>query len=494
MSDQRKQTPPAHRNFIGGKWVDAVNGKTYERRNPYDQSLVATYQDSDAADVDLAVESARQAFDKGPWSRKTAVERAATFRRAASLMRDRTEAIAATMTQEVGQPKQEQLKAVAGAADTLDYYAGLIVDRRDESIYGQRADALGIIAKEPVGVVGSLTAWNAPLALVHKSCPGLAAGCTLVVKPGHQASGAVVQFAQILEEAGLPAGAFNLVTSAIENGAVVGQAIAASDKVDMVTFTGSSATGRSVMRAAAGNLKRLKLELGGKSPNVIFADAQSLETAAASVAKGIVRLAGQSCQAGSRLLLQESIKDEFLDRLLRHVSAAKLGDPFADDTTCGPLVTEAQLRRVESYVEAGRSVAKLLIGGKRPDRDDLRRGFFFEPTVFSDVQPGARIAQEEIFGPVLSVMTFKDVDEAIELANGTIFGLVAGCWTSNLNTAMTFAKAVRAGGVWVNSYRDDAVLKHMPIGGFKQSGLGREMGREGLDAFLETKSIMIRLN
>jgi acyl-CoA reductase-like NAD-dependent aldehyde dehydrogenase len=484
---------PTNQNFINGKWVDAVDGATYERRNPFDQSLVATYQDSGEQDVANAVDAARQAFDKGPWPRKSAVERGAVLRRAASLIRDRAQALADTMTREVGQPRAEMLKGVAGAADTLDYYAGLVMERRDEAVGGQRRDAIGMILKEPVGVVGSLTAWNAPLSLTHKACPGLAAGCTVVIKPAHQSSGAVVQFARILEEAGIPPGAFNLVTSARENGAVVGQAIAASDKVDMVTFTGSSTTGKAVMRAAANNLKRVKLELGGKSPNIVFADAPSLEHAAAAVAKGIFRLAGQSCQAGSRLLVQESIKEEFVESLLKHVAAVKMGDPFAEDTVCGPMVSEDQLRRVESYIEAGKSSARLLCGGKRPDREDLRRGFFLEPTVFDQVGADARIAQEEIFGPVLSILTFKDVEQAIELANSTIFGLVAGCWTSNLDTAMNVARSLRSGIVWVNCFRDDSPLKYMPTGFQKQSGLGSEMGREGLEAFLATKSIMIKL-
>jgi acyl-CoA reductase-like NAD-dependent aldehyde dehydrogenase len=482
----------ASKNFVDGAWVSATSGKTYERLSPYDQTVVSVYQDSDAVDAERAIDAARRAFDSGPWPRMAAAERAAVFKQAAALLRQRSEALATIMAKEVGQPKLEQVKFVMGAADTLEYYANLIVNRRDEAVYDQHPDAIGIVAKEPVGVVGTLTAWNTPLSVAHKSCPAMAVGCTLVVKPGHQSPGALILFAQILQEAGLPPGVFNLVTSAIDNGAVVGQAIAGSDKVDMVTFTGSSATGKAVMRAAASNLKRVKLELGGKSPQVVFADAPSIEVAAASVAKGIVRLAGQSCQAGSRVLVQKSVKQEFAERLLKHIAAAKLGDPLADDTTCGPLVSDAQLRRVESYVKDGMSVAKLIAGGKRPAREDLAKGFFFEPTVFDDVPATSRIAQEEIFGPVLGMLSFEDVDEAIELANQTIFGLVAGCWTQNLQTAMAFAKRVRAGMVWVNGFRDDSILKHMPVGGFKQSGIGREVGPEGLDEFLETKSIMIR--
>jgi len=481
-----------HRNFIGGRWIASSTGDTYERRNPYDQSQAGVYQDSGAEDARLAIEAAREAFDRGPWPRMPAVERGAVMRRAAALLRERAPRIADVMTREVGQPRTEQVKAVAGAADALDYYAGLIVERRDEAICGQREDATGLVMKEPIGVVGSLTAWNAPLSLTHKACPGLAAGCTVVLKPAHQSAGAVIEFARILEEAGLPPGSFNVVTSARDNGAVVGQAIAGSDRIDMVTFTGSSATGKAVMRAAADNLTRVKLELGGKSPYIVFADAPSLAHTAAAVAKGIFRLAGQSCQAGSRLLVQESVKDEFMALLLREVAAIRLGDPFAADTVCGPLVSEAQLARVESYVELGKTEARLVAGGRRPRREDLLRGFFFEPTVFDEVSPDARIANEEIFGPVLTVLTFRDMDHAIELANATKFGLVGACWTTRLDTAMKVARSVSAGMLWVNCSRDAPPLKHMPTVFRRQSGLGAEMGPEGLDAFLESKSVMIK--
>lgn len=480
------------RNYIGGNWVASVTGQTYERLNPFDQSLVAQYQDSDVRDAEQAIKAARHAFDRGPWRSMPAADRAAVLRRGATMLRMQSDGIADLMTREVGQPKVEQLKSVAGAADALDYYASLALQRRDEAISGQREDALGVVLKEPIGVVGSLTAWNAPLSLAHKACPAIAVGCTVVIKPAHQSAGAVLRFTRILEEAGLPPGVLNVVTSARENGAVVGQAIAASDHVDMVTFTGSTATGKAVMRAAAGNLKKVKLELGGKSPNIVFADAPSLDHAAAAVVKGIFRLAGQSCQAGSRLLVQESCKQEFMKRVLEHAAAVKLGDPFHPDTMCGPLVSEAQLARVQSYIEAGCAEARLVAGGKRPDRPELRQGFFLEPTVFDDVQPDARIAKEEIFGPVLSVLSFRDANHAIELANATQFGLVAGCWTSNLNTAMRVSRSVGSGTVWINCYRDDPPLKHMPTVFRKQSGIGAEMGPEGLDVFLESKSVMIR--
>ncbi|MFT3816527.1 MAG: aldehyde dehydrogenase family protein [Rubrivivax sp.] len=487
-----RESTEARRNFIGGEWLPSATGEVYERRNPFDQSLAGIYQDSGPEDAARAIGAARQAFDHGPWPRLPAAERAAVLQRAAALLRERAPRIADTMAREVGQPRSEQLKAVAGAAQALDYYAGLIVARRDEAVAGQRADALGLVIKEPVGVVGSLTAWNAPLSLTHKACPGLAAGCTVVIKPAHQSAGAVLEFAAILQEAGLPPGALNVVTSARDNGAVVGQAIAGSALVDLVTFTGSSVTGKAVMRAAADHLTRVKLELGGKSPTIVFADAPSLPHAAAAAAKGIFRLAGQSCQAGSRLLVQDAVKDEFMRLLLREVAAIRLGDPFADDTACGPLVSEAQLQRVADYVEIGRGEAKLLAGGRRPQREDLARGFFFEPTVFDDVPPTARIATEEIFGPVLAVTAFRDAEHAIELANATKFGLVGSCWTSNLGTAMAVARRVTAGLLWINCSRDEPPLKHLPTVFRRASGIGAEMGPEGLDAFLEAKSVMIK--
>jgi acyl-CoA reductase-like NAD-dependent aldehyde dehydrogenase len=492
MPDSNETATAPQQNYIGGKWVDAVAGKTFSRNNPYDQSLVGVYQDSDEVDAENAVEAAREAFDFGPWPRMPATERAAILRKAAALLRERADLLAQTMTRELGQPHQR--KTVLNEAEQLEYYAGLIVSRRDDAVYAQRDDALGIVGKEPVGVVAALTSWNVPLSIVHKALPGIAAGCTVVAKPPHLTSGVVLQLAQLLEDAGLPAGVFNVVTSATDNGALVGQALVSSPRVDMVTFTGSSATGPHIVRAAAGNMKKMNIELGGKSPHVIFADAPDLERAAFAAAKGFIRLAGQSCQCGSRLLIQESVKDEFLPLLLQKVAELKLGDPFDDKMACGPLISEDQLRKVESYVELGKVEAKLLIGGNRPAAEELSRGFFFEPTVFDDVSPDSRLAQEEIFGPVLSILTFTDLDDAIRLANHSEFGLAAGCWTRDLNTAMRFAREVRSGVVWVNSYRDDVVLKHMPMGaGYKQSGIGREWGPEGLDAFLETKAIMINL-
>jgi acyl-CoA reductase-like NAD-dependent aldehyde dehydrogenase len=482
---------PAYRMYIDGKWADARTGQTYERISPYDGTVVGVYPDADEGDTDLAIAAARRAFDGGTWRFAPAAKRAAVLKRAAALVRERADTLAATLVRELGQPNQRG--PVAQAADTLEYYAHLVVDRRDEAITEQHMDAMGIIAKEPVGVVGALTAWNSPMSIAHKACPALAAGCTVVAKPAHFTPGTVLQFAQILDEAGLPPGAFNVVTSARENGAVAGQAIARSPDVDMIAFTGSTVTARKIMAAAAGNLKKLNLELGGKAPNIVFDSVSALDTAIAIIAKATLGLAGQSCVAGTRLLLQESIKDEFLAGLAEKFRAVRMGDPADPQTTMGPLVSAEQLKRVEAYAAAGSQSAHLVLGGSRPRQPGLDAGHFFEPTIFADVPPSARIAQEEIFGPVLSVLTFADAEDAVRLANQTVYGLASGIWAGDISTALRVAKRVRAGVVWVNGYRDGSVLKAMPYGGFKQSGVGRERGREGLDAFLEVKSIMINL-
>jgi acyl-CoA reductase-like NAD-dependent aldehyde dehydrogenase len=491
MSVKVDDVMPVQRNYIGGQWEESVTGRRYQRHSPYDQSLVGIYQDSDERDTEAAIDAAREAFDNGPWPRLTAMQRSAILRKAATLLRERKDEFADIMTKELAQPHQKGV--VLAEADQLDYYAGLVVSDRDEAVYNQREDSIGLVVKEPIGTVAALTSWNVPLSVVHKAVPGMAAGCTLVVKPAHLSSGVVLKLAQLFEDAGVPAGVFNVVTSATDNGAVVGQTLSASHKIDMVSFTGSSATGPHIVRAAAGNMKKMNIELGGKSPNVVFADAPDLDTAAFAAAKGFIRLAGQSCQAGSRLLVQESIKDEFMELVLQKVAEHKLGDPADDSTTCGPLISEDQLRKVESYVEIGKQEGRLLCGGKRPEAEELRRGYFYEPTIFDNISPVSRLAQEEVFGPILAVLTFKDDNDAIQIANNSDFGLAAGCWTSNVNTALKFARHVRSGVVWVNSYRDDVVLKHMPMGaGYKSSGIGREWGPEGLDAFMEIKAIMIK--
>jgi aldehyde dehydrogenase (NAD+)/betaine-aldehyde dehydrogenase len=344
---------------------------------------------------------------------------------------------------------------------------------------------------EPVGVVGVITPWNFPVLLISwKLAPALAAGCTIVAKPSEFTAGTTFELARIIAEAGAPAGVINVVTGP---GAVVGAELAASDAVDKVAFTGSTGVGKTIMQAASGNLKKISLELGGKSPNIVFADA-NIDAAVGGSFFGIYLNTGQVCQAGSRLLLQESIKDEFLAKLKAFTATVKVGDPSDPSTTMGPVINEQQLEKVVRYVHAGQEEgAEMICGGGRLTGDGYDRGLFVQPTIFDGVTNSMTIAREEIFGPVLSVITFKDADEALRIANDSVYGLASAVWTKNIDTAFKMAKGLQAGTVWVNAYHS-AGLPYMPYGGYKQSGIGRELGHEGLEEYMETKAVQIKLS
>jgi acyl-CoA reductase-like NAD-dependent aldehyde dehydrogenase len=477
--------------WIDGALCDADSRETFERKSPANGERVGRYPEAGLSDVARAVDAARRAFDDGRWSALSAQKRASVLGKTADLLRANQESLAKNLCAEVGKPIKRAAGEVQGAAEVFDYYAALALDLRGEAISQQVPDALGLVLKEPVGVVGIITPWNFPLILAAwKLAPALAAGCTAVCKPSHLTPGSTLELARLLGEAGLPAGVVNVVTGARDNGAVVGQALCKSEKVDKIAFTGSTATGKKVAEAAALTLKRVSLELGGKSPNVVFADTASLDAAVMGAFHGIYLNSGQVCQAGSRLLVQESVKDAFLDKLVAMTKKMRVGDPADPSTAMGPLVSEPQLEKVLGYLDEGKKTAQLVLGGGRPA--GLERGLYVEPTIFDRVDNRSRVAQEEIFGPVLSVMTFKDRDEALRVANDTLYGLAAAVWTSNLDTALGFARGIKAGTVWVNSFHG-AGLWQMPYGGYKQSGLGRELGHAGLDAFLETKSIHIKL-
>jgi len=485
--------PPTTRQMvIDGKMVDSSDGTTFDRRSPFDGSVLGTFPNGTAEDAEKGIRAARRTFDDGIWREAGALHRAGVLKRVASRLRSSAEEIGRRMSAEVGQPVGVQM--ALSAADYIEYYANQAADLRGEAITEQSPDAIGIIAKEPIGVVGIITPWNGPIVLAGwKVGAALAVGCSVVMKPAHLAPGTALDLAELYLEEGLPPGVFNVVTSETDNGALVGQQIAASSLVDMVSFTGSSAIGRKIMAAAAGNLKKVSLELGGKSPHIVFEDAHSLEAAVDAAYSGITGLAGQACQSGSRLLLQRSIQEPFVERLVDKIrSSVRLGDPLDPETTMGPLVSEGQFQRVLRYIESGKESSELVIGGGPPAEDHLKSGYFVEPTVFNNVRNDALIAREEIFGPVLSIIPFDDTDEAIALANDTMYGLASGVWTENINRALRVAKGIRAGTVWINTYRNSG-LTTMPFGGYKSSGLGREWGREGLEDFLETKSIHIKL-
>ncbi|HYM14766.1 MAG TPA: aldehyde dehydrogenase family protein [Dehalococcoidia bacterium] len=480
-----------YQQFIGGEPVAGADGQTYERRNPADGTPVETIPWGGAEDARRAIAAARAAFDSGAWSKAPATVRATVLRNTAARIRAELLPLAQLLSKEVGKPVNMAIAEVAMAADVYDYYAGLALDMKGDAITNFVPDAVGLTVHEPVGVVGVITPWNFPVLLISwKLAPALAAGCTVVAKPSEFTAGTTFELARIISEAGAPKGVINVVTGA---GAVVGAELAASHSVDKIAFTGSTAVGKTIMQAASGNLKKISLELGGKSPNIVFEDA-NIDQAVGGSFFGIYLNTGQVCQAGSRLFLHEKIKDEFIAKLKTFTATVKVGSPDDPAVTMGPVINEAQLEKVVRYVHAGQEEgAEMLCGGGRLTGETYDKGLFVQPTIFDKVTNSMTIAQEEIFGPVLSVLTFKGADEALRLANDTLYGLASAVWTRNIDTAFKMAKGLQAGTVWVNAYHS-AGLPYMPYGGYKQSGIGRELGHEGLEEYMETKAIQIKLS
>jgi acyl-CoA reductase-like NAD-dependent aldehyde dehydrogenase len=476
--------------FIDGQWVASSDGRTTERRSPHDGRLIGRYARANLHDLDLAVSAARAAFDDTGWSTLAAPKRAALLRKISELLLERADEIGRGISLELGKPITLARNEVVLAAEVFEYYAALTLDQRSELVSRHTPNALGLVLKEPVGVVAMITPWNFPLLLLTwKVAPALAAGCTMIAKPASLTPGSALDLAEVLRDAGIPDGVYNVITG---SGGEIGTALVEHAGVDKVAFTGSTEVGRTVMRAAAGTMKKISLELGGKSPNIIFADA-NLKNAVRSAYWGIFLNTGQACQAGSRLLVQREIHDEFVASLVEMTRKSRVGDPLNEKTMIGPLVDQAQFDTVTTYIQKGlESGAKLVAGGNRLG-GDLANGLFIEPTIFDDVNQHAAIFQEEIFGPVLSITTFDTADEAVRLANDSPFGLAAGVWSSNIETAIGVAKRILSGTVWINAYYDAGLPFVMPMGGYKGSGIGRELGREGLDQYYETKAVHIRL-
>ena len=471
--------------LVGGEWVDARSGETFESVDPFTAQPWATVPRAGPEDVDAAVRAARAAFDDGPWGRAPAKERARLLRRLAELVDERALDIATVEVTDNGKLLREMEQQLRGLPDYLHYWAGAADKIHGETIPGPTKDWLIYTVREPAGVVAAITPWNSPVLLMTwKLAPALAAGCTIVVKPAEQAPASTLEFARLVEEAGFPPGVVNIVTGF---GPDAGAPLASHPGVDKVAFTGSTAVGTAVMKGAAEHLARVTLELGGKSPNVVFADAD-LEAAANGVVAGIFAATGQTCMAGSRLLVEDAVHDELLERVVARAEQVRLGDPLQAETEMGPVAFEEHLANVQRRIAAAEAEgAQLVTGGRRPDHE----GFFIQPTVFAGVSNEMSIGREEVFGPVLSVLRFSGEEEAVRMANDTPFGLAAGVWTSDLRRAHRVAHAIRAGTVWVNAYR--SVGPMAPFGGFKASGIGRENGLEALHEYTEVKTVWVEL-
>ncbi|MFN8456921.1 MAG: aldehyde dehydrogenase [Anaerolineae bacterium] len=476
--------------YIGGEWVDSVSGQTFPSINPYTGEVWAEFPAAQAEDVDRAVRAARQAFE-GEWGRLLPTERSRIMRQIADKIGQHADYLGEIETRDNGKLIREMLGQVKSLVNYYHYFAGAADKIFGEVIPLDKPTMLNYTLREPVGVVGAITPWNSPLLLLSwKLAPALAAGCTMVAKPAEQTSASTLEFARlVLQETDLPPGVFNVVTG---TGETTGAALARHPGLDKIAFTGSSETGKLVATYAAKNHTRLSLELGGKSPNIVFADAQ-LENAVNGVIKGIFAATGQTCIAGSRLLAHETILDELLDKLIGRARQIKLGDPQLMETEMGPVAFKEQLDKIDYYCRQGlQEGARLVLGGRKPERADLTAGYFFEPTIFRDVANHMQIAREEIFGPVLSVISFRTEEEAIQIANDTAYGLGAGIWTHNIQRAHRVAKAIRSGMVWINNYR--VVSFASPFGGFKASGYGRESGLEALREYTQVKSIWVELS
>jgi acyl-CoA reductase-like NAD-dependent aldehyde dehydrogenase len=475
--------------YIGGAWVDASSGDRFPTYNPSTGEVLAEVAEAGEADVDAAVRAARTAFEDDRWRRMDAADRGALLWRMSDLLEARGDQILALEVLNNGKPLREAKFDLQEAIDAFRYYAGWTTKLQGDTI-PVRGNVLNYTLREPVGVVAGIIPWNFPLEMAAwKVAPALACGNTVVLKPAEQTPLSALELAAIGAEAGLPPGVLNVLPGFGEK---AGAALVRHPGVDKIAFTGSTAVGKVIMREAAESLKRVSLELGGKSPNIVLADAD-VEAAARGAFTAIFFNAGQTCTAGSRLLVHSSVKDELVGRLVERAGKMQAGAPLDPKRRMGPLISDEQMRRVLGYIERGRAEgAELLVGGGRLPYEGEERGYWVAPTIFDRVAPDATIACEEIFGPVLAVLPFDDEEEAVAMANRSVYGLAAAVWTRDIKKAHRIARDLEAGTVWINTYHPlDAAS---PFGGYKQSGYGRELGSYALDLYTQIKSVWVDLN
>ena len=471
--------------LIDGQWREAVSGKRFDTLNPATGEVITSVAEADKADVDLAVKAARKAFEEGPWSKMTATDRGRVLSKLADLIMEHRDDLAELETMDNGKPISDSRNIdVPLVADCIEYYAGWANKVHGETI-PVPGPFLNYTLREPIGVVGQIVAWNFPMLLAAwKLGPALATGNTVVLKPAEQTPLSALRLGELCLEAGIPPCVVNVLPGF---GPTAGSALVTHPDVDKIAFTGEYITGQTIMREAAGTLKRISFELGGKSPNIVFADAD-LDAAVAGSLMGIFWNQGEVCCAGSRLFLQESVYDQFMDKLVGQAGKMKVGDPMDPSTQIGALISEDHLNKVLRYINIGKAEgATLRTGGDQP----TKRGYFVNPTIFDGVNDSMKIAREEIFGPVLSVIRFKDMDEVVPRANNTFYGLAAAVWTRDVGKAHAMARKLKAGTVWVNTY--NVISSLSPFGGYKMSGFGRELGVHALESYTQVKSVWVSL-
>ena len=471
--------------FIDGQWRPSVSGKTFETINPATEEVIAQVAEGDAADVDLAVKAARKAFEEGPWSKMDARDRGRLMNKLADLIEEVADELAALESLDNGKPIRDSRAAdLVLTIDCLRYYAGYA-----DKIHGQtiptRGNYFTYTRKEPVGVVGQIIPWNFPMLMVAwKWGPALAAGCTIVMKPAEQTPLTCLRMARLAQKAGIPDGVINVIPG---YGPTAGGAMVKHPGIDKIAFTGEHTTAQIIMKEASQTLKRLTFELGGKSPNIIYADSD-LDAAAAGAHFGLYFNQGQCCCAGSRVFVEEKVHDKFVDKVAAMNKSRKLGDPLDPATEQGPQVDKAQFDKIMKYIDLGKKAGATCVTGGSRFGD---KGYYVQPTLFDNVKDDMPIATDEIFGPVMSVLKFKETDEIVQRANNTFYGLAAAVWTRDVSKAHYLAKKLKAGTVWINCY--DVFDAAAPFGGFKMSGQGRELGEEGLRAYTETKTVVVAL-